>query len=355
MQLLWTKYRLQHLAVLVLLIAFARLEVGWAQDITKEKISEHNKPAANHGGTVEDWSSLSLAGSELVPQRPIPGDKADLPGFKRELVRVQWRVGDPIDLYIVRPKYVPKPRVVLYLYSYPSETARFRDNDYCTRLTSGGVAAVGFVSALTGQRYSMRPMKEWFVSELQEALGTSVHDVQMILNFLSKREDLEASNVGMFGTGSGGTIAILAASIDPRIKAIDVLNPWGDWPDWMKTSGLIPENERPNFVKPEFLKKVAGLDPVQWLPQLKAHVRIQDIADDTVTPTIAKARIESAAADNAKVQRYENTRDFYSAAAAGRVFQWVKDQVRQIPEAKTQVENTRVQQPAPRSREKHDD
>jgi pimeloyl-ACP methyl ester carboxylesterase len=338
----WTKLKLQRLGIIGLLACFAQLGPGWAQTTAGPA-----NPVPHSGRTVEDWTSLSLAGSELVPLQPILGEKDDMPSFTRELIRVQWRKGDPIDLYIVRPKFAPHPRVVLYLYSYPSETDRFRDNEYCERITSGGVAAVGFVSALTGHRYTMRPMKEWFVSELQEALGSSVHDVQMVLNFLATRDDLDVSNVGMFGTGSGGTIAILAAAIDPRIKAIDVLGPWGDWPDWMATSARIPENERPNYVKPEFLKKVAPLDPVQWLPKVKAeHIRIQDIADDTITPKAVQARIESAAPAGAKVLHYDNNRQFYGAAAGGRVFQWVKDQLRQIPEPKPGVENTRAVQPS---------
>ncbi len=179
----------------------------------------------------------------------------------------------------------------------------------------------------------MRPMKEWFVSELQEALGSSVHDVQMILNYLSQRDDLDASNVGMFGAGSGGAIAILAAAVDPRIKAIDVLGPWGDWPDWMAKSNLIPENERANYLKPEFLKQVAPLDPVLWLPHVKAqHIRVQDIADDTVTPKASQERIEAAAPTTAKVQRYESTRQFFAASSAGRLFQWLKEQIRREPD-----------------------
>lgn len=347
----WDKHQVQRLAITVLLVGFALVEAGRAQ-----KSGETVDPASRHGRTVEDWSSLSLVGSDLKPEKPTLGEKDDLPGFTRELIQVKWREDDPIDLYVIRPKYVPKPRVILYLYSYPSETERFRDNDYCARITSGGVAAVGFVSALTGHRYTMRPMKEWFVSELQEALGQSVHDVQMILNFLSTRDELDVNNVGMFGTGSGGTIAILAAAVDPRIKAIDVLGPWGDWPDWMAASAIIPENERPNYVKPEFLKKVAPLDPVQWLPQVKAeHVRIQDIADDPVTPKAAQARIESAAPAAAKVQRYESMRQFYGAASGGKIFQWVKDQIRRIPETKPGVENTRTLPSAAQVAERRDD
>ena len=332
-----------------LLLMLATSVSGWSQQAA---VSQSER----HGRTIEDWSSLSLAGSDLKLRKPTVGEKDDLPGFTRELIQVQWRDGDPIDLYVIKPKFVPKPPVVIYLYSYPSETDRFRDNDYCARITGGGVAAVGFVSALTGQRYSMRPMKEWFVSELQEALGSSVHDVQMVLNFLSTRGDLDVSNVGMFGTGSGGTIAILAAAADSRIKAIDVLNPWGDWPDWMAKSAIIPENERPNFVKQEFLARVAPLDPVQWLPQLKTQrVRMQNLADDTVTPQAAKERLESATPATAKIVHFNDTRDFYRATAAGRLFQWVKDQLLQAPESKPGVESTRSSQPAKKTAEQQDE
>ena len=283
-------------------------------------------PPPAHGSTQEDWTSLILAGSDLRPDKPIVGQRDDLPVFTRELIRVKWRLGDPINLYVILPKGVNKPPVILYLYSYPSETDRFLDNDYCARLTRDGFAAVGFVSALTGHRYAMRPMKEWFVSELQESLATSVHDVQMILDFLATRSDLDLSKVGMFGTGSGGTIAILAAAVDPRIKALDVLDPWGDWPAWMAASSIIPDNERANYVKPEFLRKVSGLDPVEWLPKLHGRpIRIQQLLYDDVTPRLAEDRIQSAAPAEAVIVRYENGGQFFHAASGGRIFQWIKD------------------------------
>jgi hypothetical protein len=305
---------------------------------------------------VEDWSSLSLAGSHLQAAQTVTGERDDFPQFTRELLQVKWRQGDPIDLYVIRPKGVAKPPVVLYLYSYPSETDRFRDNDYCVRLTSGGFAAVGFVSALTGHRYHSRPMKEWFVSELQEALGSSVHDVQMILNFLSTRDDLDLSNVGMFGEGSGGTITVLAAAIDPRIKAVDLLDPWGDWPDWIHDSDLIPDKERPNFLQPAFLQKVAGLDPVQWLPQLKEqHIRIQQVMDDTVTPKIAKERIDSAAPSSATVLRYDNNMRLYDAAAGGKIFDWLKNQLRPVAPAQPAAIVQKSQSTSRRTEPGHDD
>ena len=141
------------------------------------------RPSAS---SVEHWDKLSLRDNDLHTDPPIPGQIDQFPGFTRELLRVQWRAGDPIDMYIIRPAGVASPPVILYLYGYPSESDRFLDPTFCKTVTKDGYAAVGFVSALTGQRYHDRPMKEWFVSELEESLATSVHDVQMVLNYLSE-------------------------------------------------------------------------------------------------------------------------------------------------------------------------
>ncbi len=285
--------------------------------------------------TPEDWASLSLEGSQLQAAAPFRGETDQTAEFVREIWQVQWRNYDPIDLYVIRPQHVAKPPVVLYLYSFPSETRRFLDNDYCRGLTQNGFAAVGFVSALTGHRYhAPRPPRQWFVSELQESLGSSVHDVQMVLNYLETRGDLDMTRVGMFGVGSGASIAILAAAADTRIKTLDVLDPWGDWPDWMAKSALVPENERADYVKPEFLNKVAGLDPVQWLPKLKSRsIRLQEVATDPVTPEICRQKIEAALPASGQVVRYEGASALYQVSSSGQLFQWIKQQLR--PQTKT--------------------
>ena len=248
-------------------------------------------PSLQGADDIEDWNVLALAPGSLHARAPLFGEKAVFPTYTRELVELQWRTGDPIDLYIIRPANVDKPPVVLLLYGYPSDTDRFRDDDYCKALAKRGFAAVGFVSALTGHRYHNRPMKEWFVSELPEALGKSVHDVQMILNYLSTRDDLDMKRVGMYGQGSGGTIAILSASVDARIKALDVLDPWGDWPDWMASSAQIPEDERPDYLTPQFLETAAPFDPVRWMPALRGRsFRLQQTLFSRVTPEAARNR-----------------------------------------------------------------
>jgi len=302
---------------------------SWAQTHTTPLASsDPNAPSAT---SLEDFSTASLDRSQLRADPPELVERSDGPGFTRDFLNVQWRPGDNIYLYVVRPANVAKPPAVLYLYGHDSDTDRYQDDGWCTRATSGGYAAVGFVPALAGQRYHNRPMKQWFVSELQESLGKSAHDVQMVLNYLAERGDIDMNNIGMFGAEAGGTIAVLAASVDSRIKAIDLLDPWGDWPSWTAQSDVIPDEERPDYVKTEFLKKVADFDPLVVLPRLKSvRIRLIQLSEDEdATPAEAKNRMESALPAGAESRRFTSSVEFFGAVASGgRVFDWLKAQIK---------------------------
>ena len=285
-------------------------------------------PAATQGDsktehTQEDFASLGLASSSLAAAPPIPGGHEENKDFVRDLVRVQWRMGDPIDLYIVRPANVKKSPVVLYILSFPNGSEKFLNADFCRKLTQNGVAAVGFSSALTANRYVRRPMKQWFVSELQESMAATTHDVQMILDYLQTRDDLDLSRVGIFGQGSGGAIAILAAQADPRIKVLDLLEPWGDWPDFLAKTAVIAEEERANYLKPDFLKNLEVVEPARYLPQLRDRtIRIQ-FAADAPAPHVADTLLKATPA-SAESHHYASTGEL-RAATGGKLFQWVGD------------------------------
>lgn len=285
-------------------------------------------------GVHEDWTSPALIGSHLKPARPLVGYVNDHGSYTEELVRLQWRWGDPIDLYVMKPKGIKKPPVILYLYGYPSETDRFKDESFQKHVTKDGFAAVGFVSALTGHRYHDRPMKEWFLSELQECLATSAHDVQMVLDYLATRDDLDLTRLGMFTQGSGASIGILASAVDPRIKVLDTLDPWGDWPTWMATSPFVPEEERADYVKPEFLKKAAVLEPIDWLPKIQAKkFRLQDAIFETNTPKVSKEKLRAAVPAGATVVIYKTPAEFNAVVRGKKELEWIQRELRSLPDS----------------------
>ena len=283
---------------------------------------------ARFQSVVEDWTTPALTTSHLKPVQPlrIPQEGE---GYTVELLPVQWRWGDPLDLYVIKPVGVKNPPVILNLYGYPADTDAYKNVIFQKELIKDGFAAVGFVSALTGHRYHDRPMKEWFLSELQECLGTTAHDVQMVLNYLETRGDLDMSRVGMFGQGSGATIAILASAVDPRIKVLDVLDPWGDWPTWMATSPFPPEDERPDYVKPEFLKKAATMETLDWLPKIQAKkFRLQQDLFETDTPKPVKEKLRAAVPPGTIVALYKTLPEFTAAFPHSTNLEWMKHELR---------------------------
>ncbi len=293
-------------------------------------------------GVKEDWSSPALDSSSLRPTQPLVAYINDYPGYTVEFLQVQWRFGDPLDLYVMKPKGVARPPVILYLYGYPAGTDRFKDEGFQNAVTKDGFAAVGFVSALTGHRYHDRPMREWFISELQECLATSAHDVQQVLDYLATRGDLDMTRVGMFTQGSGASIGILASAVDPRIKVLDAVDPWGVWPIWMATSPFVPEDERAEYVKPEFLKKASTVEPADWLPKIQAkRFRLQDAIFETNTPKAAKEKLRSVVPAGTTIVIYKTPEEFNEVVRGKTELDWIHQQLRSLPDLNSSSANVR--------------
>jgi hypothetical protein len=331
--------RLFLILALALIWIFPPLSQAQQSSQNATPSASKDSPAAAPKVSTEDSSVLTREYALVQKERPKVVVQAALPSavtFTRELYRVEWRAKDPFDLYVIRPKGVAKPPVILYLPSYPEDTDVFKNNDWCDMAVQRGYAAVGFVGAVTGHRMRYRLMKEWFVSEMPEALTSTTHDVQLILDYLTTRGDLDMDHVAMFGNGSGASIAILASVVDPRIKVLDLQAPWGDWKTWLSESKAIPEDERAKYLKPEFVASVAPLDPVTWLPKIQAKsVRIEDIRGNKAMPNEAQEKLEAAAPDFAVINQYGNGRAFLATQHPITFLEWVKAQLQ--PDAKPQV------------------
>jgi hypothetical protein len=333
------KLRTQRLQFLIRVLSYTitllfLIEAGAAQERKMTPPAIEDFLDTRFQGVSEDWTTPSLSQSHLRPALPLTGFADKQAKWSVELVRVQWRNADPIDLWIMKPRGIEKPPVVLYLYGYPTDTDMFRDAKVQDFLTRDGVAAVGFVSALTGGRYHNRPMKQWFLSELQESLAKSAHDVQMIINYLASRGDFDMDRVGMFAQLSGASIGILASGVDPRIRALDTFDPWGDWPAWMESSPFVPKDERADYVKPEFLSKVAPLEPLDWMAKVQAkRFRLQQRRFEGETPLPSKQKLEAAVPPGATVVMYKTHAEFGDAIGPNgdNALDWIKKAVKSLP------------------------
>jgi hypothetical protein len=160
----------------------------------------------------------------------------------------------------------------------------------------------------------------------------------MVLNYLASRNDLDMHRVGIVAEGSGASVAILASAADPRIMVVDAVDPWGDWPKWMATSPLVPNDERPNYIKPEYLKKIAALKPVDWLPKIQAKkFRLQDAIFEPNTPKAAKDKLRQAVPAGATVVVYGTLRGYQSAISGNKEIDWIHNQLRGLPDSEPEL------------------
>src|SRR6267142_3929456 len=86
-------------------------------------------PADNRFRDVtEDRTSPVLSGSHLLPVAPMEGFIDDThTGYTVQLLQLQWRWGDPIDVYVMKPKGIKNPPVILNLYGYPVDTDPYKN------------------------------------------------------------------------------------------------------------------------------------------------------------------------------------------------------------------------------------
>ena len=281
------------------------------------------------GPLPERYDVLAVDKAQFLKTVVEIGQTATYPAYTEELLRVKWRQHDPIDVSIVKPSGIARPPVVIFLYGYGTDPEKFLNQQFCATLASKGFAAIGFQTALTGPRYHDRPFKKWFVSELPESIGASVHDVQLMIDYLETRNDLDTRRIGIFGQGSGGAISILVAAADRRIKAIDVMNPWGDWPDWLAHSPVVPDEERADYTSPAFLEMVNSLDPLHWMDRLAGRsFRLQQTLYDPTVPEEVRRKMQEALPKNGQLARYADQATYaVNVSRNGRMLDWMQDQL----------------------------
>ena len=137
----------------------------------------------------------------------------------------------------------------------------------------------------------------------------------------------------MFGEGSGGTIALLAASVDPRIKAVDVLNPWGDLEGMAGSISACSQcGKVPITLKPGLsgLRRSAGpaSGPCRRGELRACHsVCSRNLWDDTTsTPArnAARERIAAALPASASLAQYKDKQDYFEKVGNnGKMLDWM--------------------------------
>jgi hypothetical protein len=96
---------------------------------------------------------------------------------------------------------------------------------------------------------------------------------------------------------------------------------------------LVPKDERDDFKKPEFLKKVSTLEPLQYLPKVQARrFRLQQLTFETDTPTVVKEKIRVAVPTGGNIVLYKSLAEFEAAFPHSANLKWIEQELLSLPD-----------------------
>jgi hypothetical protein len=96
----------------------------------------------------------------------------------------------------------------------------------------------------------------------------------------------------------------------------------------MAKTSVVPDSERPKYNTPEFVARVAQLDPVTWLPKIKAQsFRLEDVRQDTAVPDVSEEKMEAAAPQFAEINQFADRTALFPMAAGGKLFTWLQEKL----------------------------
>ncbi len=111
------------------------------------------------------------------------------------------------------PAGLRRPPVVVFAHGFRSGRASSRNRAIAESLVASGIAA--FLFDFTGHGESEGSIEEATVSQMVGDLGAAIDCIE-------GRDEPDPGRIGVSGSSSGGIVAIRAASVDARIKALVV-------------------------------------------------------------------------------------------------------------------------------------
>jgi len=89
-------------------------------------------------------------------------------------------------------------------------------------------------------RFDFRGSGESSGSWEEQNLETEIEDLGAVLNYVTKRQELNQEKIGVIGHSRGGALALIKTSQDSRIKSLVTWAAVANWkPLWGKTAGEI--------------------------------------------------------------------------------------------------------------------
>ncbi len=238
-----------------ILVGLSMVMVIMAVVVIIFSIPETNDQTTEIPWSVDESSRLSFSSRELVaPRADLMEDTAD---YSLEKV-TYWSYDTTVYGLLRIPKNVSKPPVVIVL---PAATvSKEADSPMATALSSRGYASLTLDERGNGGETGGRsPMDfttgyEVYRNGGMPAQYSQIYDVLQGYDYIRSRDDLDGGNVAVLGESMGGRFAVVAAGIEPGIKAAFVIS--------SSPYGLDAGNDR------DATRFVSSVEPATYLQNL---------------------------------------------------------------------------------------
>ncbi len=260
-----------------LLIGLFTLVVILAVVVTLFTLSNRNNQTPETAWSVDASDALSFSHRDLVS--PHANLIEDTPNYSLETI--SYTSYDTTVYGLLRiPKNVPNPPVVIVL---PAATVT-KEGDFvmAEALRSWGYASLTLDERGNGgETLGRSPMDfmagfDAFRNGDLPAQYAQIYDVLLGYDYIRSRKDLDGDNVAVLGESMGGRFAVVAAGIEPGLKAAVVVSsgPYG-----LKAGN---DTDAQRFVD--------SVEPATYLQKLPPRKLVMfHFTDDTIIP-IAHAR-----------------------------------------------------------------
>ncbi len=176
-------------------------------------------------------TSLAIDRGNVTPLQPRLLRRAEHEGFVEERIVFHSDPGVYVPSVLLLPK-VSRPMPAVVFLHEESKSGGDAAQRYWLPLVRAGYAVLAIDPRGTGETREGPVPREYraFISGTEADLfygalragvsvpGMQVKDVLAACDFLQLRPEIDATRLGILGIGSGGTLALFAAGLDPRIQ-----------------------------------------------------------------------------------------------------------------------------------------
>ena len=146
-----------------------------------------------------------------------------------------------------------------------------------------------------------------------------VRDLRRALDVLLAQPRLDRSRVAFVGHDFGAMYGTLAATHDSRITHFVFMAGTSSFSDWFLYGPPKLEGE----ARETFVRELAPLDPIAWLPKLRGPLLLQFADQDQHVPAVRRERLIAAAPKGSDSRVYQAGHELNQAATRDRL-DWLR-------------------------------